>query len=406
MKMTILSASVGSGHMRAAQAVEKAALELYPLAQVRVVDVLDLASTSFRKVYGEGYLGLAASAPHLLGYLYDTLDRPPSMSPMTDSVRRFIQRWSMSAFPDFLSEEKPDVIVNTHFLPAELIAALRLRGQTRVPQITVTTDFEAHRFWAHRPCEHFFTASAESAGCLRQWGVDDECITPSGIPIDPVFSRLPARAVCLENHGLRGDRPIVLQLAGGNGMGPIEEIYSQLLSTRAPLEIVVVTGRNQEARRKLLNRIVPARHRAHVMGYTAHMHELMAAADLVVSKPGGLTTSETLACGVPMVVVNPIPGQESRNGDFVLENGAGIKANTLASLSDKIDALLIDPERLGTMRENARRLGKPCAAYDVARFAAALAQKGVQPARTARWSSAATIEIRVAAPNQKNITTH
>ncbi len=373
MRMLILSASVGSGHTRAAQAVERAAKELYPQASVKTIDILDLANSAFRKVYGDGYLGLAATAPHLLGYLYDALDRPPSLLPLTDSARRLVQRWSLGAFPEQILAEKPDVIVNTHFLPAELVANLRRRGELDVPQVVVTTDFEAHRIWAQTPCEHFFTASAQTAGSLRQWGVADQDITASGIPIDPVFSRLPSRESCLRSQDLRGDKPVVLQLAGGNGMGPIEEIFSGLLAVKTPLEIVVVAGRNKEARRRLVQRIVPARHRVHVIGYTDMMHELMACADLVVSKPGGLTTSEALACGVPMVVVNPIPGQESRNGDFVLENGAGIKVNALASLCDKLECLLGDPARLSAMRDSARRLGRPWAAFTVARNAAELA---------------------------------
>ena len=133
-----------------------------------------------------------------------------------------------------------------------------------------------------------------------------------------------------------GDRPVVLQLSGGFGVGPIEKIYRAILDVEIPLEIVVVTGRNAALKKKL-ERIDPAeRHLTHVVGFTTEMDEFMTMADVVVSKPGGLTTSEVLACGAAMAIVNPIPGQESRNSDFLLENGAGIKINNLSTLAFKL----------------------------------------------------------------------
>jgi processive 1,2-diacylglycerol beta-glucosyltransferase len=164
---------------------------------------------------------------------------------------------------------------------------------------------------------------------------------------------------------LKGDRTVVLQLAGGFGVGPVEKIYRSLLEVEQPLEIVAVSGRNEKARDKLAHVPVPARHRTQVLGFTDQIDELMAVTDLVVSKPGGLTTSETLARGAAMVIVNPIPGQESRNSDFLLENGAAIKVNNLATLAHKVTALLSDPQRLAQLKANARRLGRPRAAFDV-----------------------------------------
>jgi processive 1,2-diacylglycerol beta-glucosyltransferase len=372
MKVLILSASVGSGHMRAAQAVEAALRESVPAATVRTVDVLELADRSFRKLYGDGYLGLAGAAPHLLGFLYDALDKPM----LGDRLRRLWQSWSLRGFADFLAREPWDVIINTHFLPAELVAASRRRGRLDIPQMTVVTDFEAHRLWANLPCEHFFAASQDGAACLRHWGVEDEAITVSGIPIHPVFSRLPDREACLKSSGLIGDRPLVLQLAGGSGLGPIEEVFSSLLEVRRPLDLVVVTGRNRDARYRLVRRLAPARHRVHILGYTDRMQELLGAADLVVSKPGGLTTAESLACGVPLVVVNPIPGQESRNADYLLENGAGLKANSIPALPGKVEGLLSSPERLSLMRRKAKALGRPMAAFEVAQKVFELAWLG------------------------------
>ena len=170
-------------------------------------------------------------------------------------------------------------------------------------------------------------------------------------------------------QGLAGDRPIVLQLAGGFGVGPVSQILAELLAIDRPLDIVVVAGRNEALRTQLDEIAVPPRHRVDVLGFTDQIDELMAVADLVVSKPGGLTTSETLARGAVMAIVNPIPGQESRNSDFLLENAAAIKINNVGTLAHKLGALLADPVRLSQLRSSARQLGRPRAAFDVAQEA-------------------------------------
>ena len=368
-RVLVLSASVGAGHLRAAQAVELALRQLDPDAVVKNVDVLSLTNKGFRTIYGEAYLELVNRAPHMLGYFYDLMDRAPSPQHKGDKLRLAIEKLNMGKFLRFLDDEPWDVIVNTHFLPAELIASLRKHGDLKTPQLTVTTDFETHRLWVNQPCDHYFTATDEGAAYLHHWGVPATDTTVTGIPIHPVFSERKTREACLERQGLAGDRLIVLQLAGGFGVGPIEEIFRGVLAIDVPLDIVVVTGRNEEAKTELDSMSPPPRHRVQVLGFTDQMDELMAVADLVISKPGGLTTSEVLARGAAMAIVNPIPGQESRNSDFLLENGAAVKINNIATLAHKLSPLLREPVQLVKLQGNSRRLGRPRAAFDVARRA-------------------------------------
>ncbi|MGQ0636485.1 MAG: MGDG synthase family glycosyltransferase [Planctomycetaceae bacterium] len=375
-RVLVLSASVGAGHLRAAEAVELAFRELDPHAVVRNVDVLELTNAVFRRVYGKAYLDLVNRAPHVLGYFYDLMDRPPAQGKPGDRLRYVVERMNLGRFMKFLRSEPWDVIVNTHFLSAEMIAALRTRGQLQTPQFSVTTDFETHRLWVNEPCEMYFTATEEGAAYLRHWGVAAGATRVTGIPIHPKFSQPKDRGSCLERQGLRGDRPIILQLAGGFGVGPIEQLLRALLSIERPLEIVVVAGRNAELKQQLESWTMPAQHRVHVLGFTDQMDELLAVADLVVSKPGGLTTSEALARGAALAVVNPIPGQESRNSDFLLENGAAVKINNVGTLAFKVAQLLGDPARLANLKSAAARLGRPRAAFDVARMA--LAWPGLQ----------------------------
>jgi processive 1,2-diacylglycerol beta-glucosyltransferase len=364
-RILVLSASVGAGHLRAAEAVELALRQMLPDATVRNVDVLEMTNRLFQRVYGQFYLDLVNKAPHALGYFYDMLDQPQSPKQRRDRLRLYLEKLNLKAFLKFLKAEPWDLVINTHFLPAEIIASLRRKNELDLPQVTATTDFETHRLWVNQPCDGYFTATPEGALYLQHWGVPATDTFVTGIPIHPVFSTPKDRNTCIAKHLLAADRPIVLQLSGGFGVGPIEKIFRGLLGADQPIQLVTITGRNEKLKAQLRRIKTPDRHKVKVMGFTKDIDELMQAADLVVSKPGGLTTSEVLARGAVMVIVNPIPGQESRNSDYLLENGAAIKANNLATLGFKVSTLLKDALRLDQLRANVRRIAKPRSAFDV-----------------------------------------
>jgi processive 1,2-diacylglycerol beta-glucosyltransferase len=352
--------------MRAAEAVEAALRQDVPDAVVKNIDVLEMTNRLFRRLYGRFYLDLVNKAPHVLGYFYDMLDQPSrSGRNRGDRFRLLLEKLNLDKFIRFLRTEPWDVVINTHFLPAEIIASLRKKRVLNIPQVTVTTDFETHRLWVNQPCERYFTATPEGALYLQSWGVPAADTLATGIPVHPVFSESKERQPLLTRHGLAGERPIVLQLSGGFGVGPIARLYQALLNVEVPLQVIAVSGRNEKLQAQLQKVPCPERHRSKVIGFTKEIDELMAVADLVVSKPGGLTTSETLARGAVMVIVNPIPGQESRNSDFLLESGAAIKVNNIATLSHKLTSLLADPKRLEQLRANVRRIARPRAAFDV-----------------------------------------
>ncbi len=367
-RVLVLSASVGAGHVRAAQAVELALRELG--ATVRNVDVLTLTGPLFRRIYAKSYLDLVNHAPHLLGFIYDLTDKPRVGM---DRLHALGQKINLGKVIRLLQEAPWDLVVNTHFLPADILATLRRRRKMTLRQVTVVTDFDAHAFWVNQPCEEYFVASEEAALSLAHWGVPRETIRVTGIPIHPVFAQVKAREECLRRQGLGGERPVVLLLAGGFGVGPIEKVFAGLLAVEPGLEIAVVAGKNAKLKSRLEGVEAPARHRVRVIGFTTEIDELMRAADVVITKPGGLTTSEVLACGAAMVVMNPIPGQESRNSDMLLENGAAIKINAVSAVVHKLTALVSEPARLARLRQNARALGRPRAAYEIAARALELA---------------------------------
>lgn len=359
-RILILSASAGAGHMMAAEALRTTFAAHSPRSEVEVVDVLQMSNPFFRRLYAQGYLALVNHAPSAMGWLYEALDRPNQE--YRDRLRTLFQNVNTRSTIAYLTRTQPDLIVNTHFLSAEIVAELRRRGVLKCPQVTVTTDFETHRLWVQSPTEHYYTASEEGKAYVMEWGVPSADVTVTGIPVRPAFNAPLDPAMLRKRYDLAPDQPVVLMLCGGFGVGPTLELLRELLRTPDHVQLVVVTGQNERLRRRF-DHIARGRPRTiRVLGHTDRMHELMRAADLVVTKPGGLTVSEALVCGLPMVVVNPIPGQEARNSDFLLERGAGIKVNNPRLLGYRIMRLLQQPERLARLRIAALALGRPDAA--------------------------------------------
>jgi processive 1,2-diacylglycerol beta-glucosyltransferase len=304
-RVLVLSASAGAGHVRAAQALERALVATGRVQEVRHVDILQYTSKLFRRVYADAYLDLVNRVPEVLGWLYDYFDVPWKH----ERLRRALDKLNTTRFVRLLEREQPDWAVSTHFLPAEIIAWLRSKGRLTTRQAIVVQGM-----WLTRHVDRYFVALDETRAHLERLGVPPAAITVSGIPIDPVFA-VPkdARAMRVK-HGLAPDRTTILVSAGGFGVGPVEALIHMLLELQHPAQLVVICGRSEALKRRL-DELATARppHLSptlHVVGYTAEMDEYMAAADLLVGKPGGLTSSEALARGLALVIVHPIPGQE------------------------------------------------------------------------------------------------
>ncbi len=244
-RVLVLSASVGAGHLRAAEAVQLALAQIAPDVTVENRDVLEFTNAVFRRVYGQAYLDLVNYFPHFVGYFYDWLEGDGDTRLRNrDRLRMTVQKLNLRAFERFLLEGNWNLVINTHFLPAELIARLRERGEIGVPQVTVCTDFDTHRLWVNQRASATSARPDEGSLHLQHFGVPAHDIEVTGIPIHPVFAEPADRQACLAQQGLVGDRPILLQMCGGFGVGPVEAVYRSLLGVEKPVEIVVVCGRN------------------------------------------------------------------------------------------------------------------------------------------------------------------
>lgn len=362
-KVLILSASAGAGHVRAAQALEKAFSESGRVGEIRHIDTLEFTTKIFRNLYSKAYLDMVASAPEILGWLYDQSDRPWK----NQRQRLAFDKLNTRPFIKLMESYSPDMVVCTHFLPAEILADLNRRGRIGCRPAIVVTDLDVHAMWLVPNHLHYFVAIEETRRHMEMLGVSGNSITVSGIPIDPCFRSRKPQDVARRDLGLDLDRRTILVSAGGYGVGPVDHLMTALGELKAPSQIVVACGRNTELKERI--DALPADSRGtvvfHPIGYTTRMDEYMAASDLIVGKPGGLTTAEALASGLVFVIVSPIPGQEERNADHLLEEGVAIRCNNLPVLAYKIDALLDDSERLTRMRENVRRFARPDAAFTI-----------------------------------------
>jgi processive 1,2-diacylglycerol beta-glucosyltransferase len=364
-KLLVLSASAGAGHVRAAQAVERAFAVTGGAREVRHVDTLDFTNKVFRRLYSKMYIDMVNGAPEVLGWLYDYLDTPWER----ERRRLLVDKFNTRPFVKMLEEYRPDAVVCTHFLPAEIISWLKAKRRLACPQGIVVTDLDVHAMWLCHHYEHYFVAIDETRVHLEKLGIPAGKISVTGIPVDPVFAEHKDKQAARERLGLARDKTTVLLSAGGFGVGPIEHLVTSLLEAQHPLQVVAICGRNAEAKDRLTalaGRATPERHAVSVVGFTTEMDEYMSASDLLVGKPGGLTTSEALAKGLVLVIVNPIPGQEERNSDHLLEEGVAIRCNNLPALAYKIDRLLGNSARFDAMRANVQRFARPRAAFDVA----------------------------------------
>jgi processive 1,2-diacylglycerol beta-glucosyltransferase len=362
-RVLILSASSGAGHVRAAQALERAFLARGD-CHVEHVDAIAHVSKLFQRLYDDAYIAMVRRAPDLMGLLYDRTDQPWSHP----RRRLALDRLNTQPMIRMLKRVQPELCIATHFLPAEILAWLIAKKKLRARNAIVVTDYDVHAMWLCRTVDRYYVAMQESAEYLAGIGVPREKLRVTGIPIDPLFEVPVNRSEARRKLGLSPDARVLLISAGGYGVGPVEHLVQDLLALKRPWQILAIAGKDEKLKKSLdqvsraAGKLPAGGDRLVVVGFTKEMDQYMAAADVLIGKAGGLTTSEALARGLPMVLIEPIPGQEERNADHLLEAGAAIRCNNLPAAAWKIAALLDNPEKLQAMTTAAKAMARPGAA--------------------------------------------
>ena len=363
-RILILSASVGSGHVKAAEALAKSFRARPDVEDVLVDDSLDHTNVLHKQLYSTLYKRLSAMLPEFLGWWYVSSDEPW----VSDKSRLALDLPQALPLVNLVRDFKPDSVICTHFMPAGVLSFLIGLGRLEAELGIVVTDYHFHAFWITRAFHWYFVAQEEDRIHMEGLGLPGDRIHVTGIPVEPEFSRPVDREAVLRRHGLDPAKPTLLVAGGTLGLSPATAVVRRLLQLDREFQAVIACGKNEELKKEIEALTSEQRDRFRVVGYTQEMPDLLGASTLLLSKPGGLTTAEALARGLPMVILDPIGGQEERNSDMLLEAGAAVKCTEVTILNHKLRRLLDDPTRIAAMSENARRLGRPDAADAIARI--------------------------------------
>jgi processive 1,2-diacylglycerol beta-glucosyltransferase len=360
-RVLVVSGSAGHGHVMAGRAVADAIATHHPGVDVSHVDAVEEMAPWYRRTYRWGYLTMVDRHPAVWRAVYEATDRKTSALGRALTVaggRRFVrlcQRWA------------PHVIVCTHFLAPELLARAIRQGKLQTRLEAVVTDHDAHRVWHYPEVSRYYVASEHvKARLALRYGVPGERIRVTGIPVRAAFTRRHDLTKVRRAYGLDASRPVVLFFSGGFSSGPIRDSIVGLWLERRDVQVVCVCGRNERLRRHVASVPRPAGSLLLVLGFVDRPDELMAVADVVIGKSGGVSTAEATALGKPVLVLASIPGQEERNADALLEAGAGWKAPTPEEVRWRVSRFLEDPDLRRRAEDAARAFGKPDAARAVA----------------------------------------
>jgi processive 1,2-diacylglycerol beta-glucosyltransferase len=357
MKILVTHASAGAGHRRCAEAISEFIKE-ETSHRVHLVDCLDYTLPVFKFLYSKGYAFLIAHFPFLWSALFSLTDNHIFFL-ATTRLRQSVDSWCSRRFIAYLLKEKFDCCICTQFLANGIIARLKKEGRINAKLICVITDYSVHHFWLARGVDIYSVACRETMQRLMRLGISEKNIRVTGIPVNTRFWHQPDRQQLIKKMGLQQGRFTVLLLTGAFGIGPLQKIAGEL---KDRFQVLVVCGNNKRLLKRL-NRFADENIR--VYGLVNNIDELMAVSDLVITKPGGLTISETLARHLPMVFIAAIPGQETENAKLMVKYHLAVMVKNLAGLKDIMKRLAADRHRLAYMKANTWRLSKPFAVREI-----------------------------------------
>jgi processive 1,2-diacylglycerol beta-glucosyltransferase len=373
----ILHAAVGTGHTTAANALADA-FRRKQTGEVRVDDILEYGSEIFRKGLVQSYLQMSSRTPLLWKMLYTSSDHAdPDIAAVSNAVHARIDRLPVRKFERFVASYAPDAIVSTHMFPLTVLQRLKRHGALRQPLYCVITDFMVHNMWINDIVDGYFVASDMTRDAMIARGVLSAVVHVTGIPVKLETAEPKDVELMRACHELPAEVPIITLFGGGIEPSRVRRIVSRMLAATTPGLLVVVAGRSASLAESLADLKDGPALKLRRLGMIDYVDDLVAASDLVITKSGGLIVSEVLARGAPMIVIDPIPGQEEWNADYVAASGAGIQLRQPESVPLAALSLINQPERLDIMREQAARIGRPRAALDIAEHILADLRTGV-----------------------------
>ena len=353
MNILILSASTGGGHMRASKAIEGYMTQQNKDINVKIVDSLLYISPILNKTVTGGYVYLATKTPKLYGKLYDLTNKDHKLA---NFVTRLNNIFANKLLP-LIDEFKPDIIITTHPFPTEMVSRLKSKKEINIPLICIMTDYAPHKAWINDKVDAYIVANDDMVTKMISEGVDSRCIYPYGIPVDEVFFEEKEKQLVIEELGLDKNLPTILMMAGSFGVSNVFDVYENIIDIDFDFQIILVTGRNQKLYNNFEKVIGNSPKNTKLIYFTDEINNFMQASDIIITKPGGLTVTEALACNIPMAVFDAIPGQEEENAEFLLKHNMAVRISDGNSCRAAIVELLKDSEKLEGMK-------KACKSFD------------------------------------------
>jgi len=363
--LLILSGPMGNGHIRAAGALEACAREKYPDLIISNINVKQFMPLIHRKIFHDLYLYFANKSPFIWSYIYYKTDNPYPETWLGRAIKWFRKKITKPMMREVL-KLKPDYIICSHFIPAEILNDYKIENDFKTPVSVVVTDFSLHWVYVNTALEHYFVNCTEVKNLLIARGVKDERVHITGCPVFPEFTKKYSQKENLKlrrEHGFSDKTPIFLVMMGGNGVGKMKHLCEILLERFPEYGVIAMAGDNPRKVQalKLVEHKYPER--LLTVSFTNEVAQYLAMSNIVVTKPGGISTSECIAMKKPMVIINPIPGQEERNVDYLIERGIITKAYNEDSLEYR--EVLSSFDRVKFIADQLKNISQPKAGYDI-----------------------------------------
>lgn len=361
-RVLIVSASIGSGHNQAAEAVSCQIARQNPGTTVKIVDFMDQENSYFNTLLKETYLKMLNLSPSMYDFLYRWTQMPVKGLPVQNLMAVIMKK----TMEKLISKYRPHLVICTHPFPCGAAAYLKRTRKIRTTLAAVITDFTVHRLWVYNEVDLYFVGAPELRTELLSRGIPGRSIHVTGIPVAEAFERSYNRRDIAAELGLSNAMPTLLVMGGGLGLGGVKHALENLtVKNSLPLQIIVVTGRNPKLKEALSAYCRTSSHHIRLLGYSDRIPELMACADVLVTKPGALTICEALAMNLPLVLYEPIPGQEKDNAGYMSRKGAAVWVQNGKELQPTVYSLLNNPGQLQRMQAAARSLRQPHAAAHI-----------------------------------------
>lgn len=361
-RIILMYISEVSGHHSATLAIEKAIKIISPETEVLNINAFNYTNPISEKIINRLYLSVIKMTPQIWDYLYDN----PKVVKKLEKLKETVHKFNSPKLKRLFDKFKPDIVVCTQAFPCGMVAGFKKFYNSNLPLVAVLTDYIPHSYWVYDNIDQYVVPSDEVGLRLIQKGIPPDKIKPFGIPFDPKFNAPVDREKVLQKFNLAPDLTTVLIMGGGQGLGPIKTIVRSLEKIKKKIQEIVITANNQELYNSLKKKIRKYKHKIVLLGYVNNINELMDISSIIITKPGGITTAEALAKKLPMLIIEPIPGQEASNTVYLTQKGAALKVDKLKDINLIVEQLLTQPEELTKLAVSAGSISNPNASLDIA----------------------------------------